>query len=371
MILGAGTLSDRMIRSLIADGKIENARDENVNPASLDLSISEETYRVTSSASPVRGQSIRELMEALGATPMNPGDIFEPGTMYLARTEETLALPDDIYGYCNPKSSVARDGLLVRTVCDGVDGFDSVPTGKDECTKRPRNPWLLISPTVMPVRMYPRETLSQVRFFTADTRLDREEIRGLYRKQPLFFDENGDPIPWEKVSCSSDGALAVSLDLRPKKIIGWCCKENRRIVDYSTVQQIIDYFDPVYADEKGGALLKKGKFYILGTAEHVVVPPEFACEVKAVNKRFAHADIHAAGFVDPGWAFILKVLMRWLGRRITLEVWPHEDWYIQPGQLIGEISYERMIEPPSIHYDEKKTSHYRHQKGALPSKRFA
>lgn len=368
MILGAGALSDRMIRSLIADGYIRNAKEENVNPASLDLSINKEAYRITSSASPVRGQTVRELMKILSATPMHPGDIFEPGTMYLVPTNETLALPDDIYGYCNPKSSVGRDGLLVRVVCDGVDGFDFVPTGKDELTKKHRNPWLLISPTVMPVRMYPGETLAQVRFFTSDTRLDRQEIRRLYRKQPLFFDNKGASIPWDDAMCSSDGSLTVSLDLRPGEVIGWRCRENRQVIDYSTTQRVEDYFDPVTPDRNGGILLKKGGFYILGTGPHVLVTPEFACEVKAVTKRFAHADIHAAGFIDPGWGYGKDGKNR--GRRITLEVWPHEDWYIQPGQLIGEISYERTIELPRVHYDEKETSHYRHQKGALPSKRF-
>lgn len=368
MILGAGTLSDRMIRSLMTDGYIRHAKSENVNPASLDLSISKETYRITSSASPVRGQKVRELMETLSATPMRPGDIFEPGTMYLSRANETFALPDDIYGYCNPKSSVGRDGLLVRTVCDGVDGFDSIPTGKDECTKKPRNPWLLVSPTVMPVRMYPGETLAQVRFFTGDTRLDRQEIRSLYRKQPLFFDTKSVPISWEDAMCSSDGSLAVSLDLRPGEVIGWRCRENRKVINYSATQRVEDYFEQVHHDRSGGILLRKAGFYILGTEPSVLVPPEFSCEVKAVTKRFAHADIHAAGFIDPGWGYGKDGKGR--GRRITLEVWPHEDWYIQPGQLIGEIRYERMIEVPSIHYDEKATSHYCHQKGALPSKRF-
>lgn len=369
MILGAGALSDRMIRSLTTDGCIRNAKEKNVNPASIDLSINKEAYRITSSASPVRGQAVRELMEILNATPMHPGDIFEPGTMYLVRTNEMFALPDDIYGYCNPKSSVGRDGLLVRMVCDGVDGFDSVPTGKDELTKKPRNPWLLISPTAMPVRMYPGETLAQVRFFTSDTRLDRQEIRRLYRKQPLFFDGKGASIPWDDAICSSDGSLTVSLDLRPREVIGWRCRENRRVIDYSATQRVEDYFDRVIPDRDGGILLKKGRFYILGTEQCVLVPPEFACEVKAVTKRFAHADIHAAGFIDPGWGYGKDGKGR--GRRITLEVWPHEDWYIQSGQLIGEISYERMIELPLVHYDEKETSHYRHQKGALPSKRFA
>lgn len=368
MILGTGVLSDRMIRVLVADGHIRNAKDANVSPASLDLSISREIYRITSSALPIKGQSIRDLMKILGAVPMHPGEIFEPGTMYLARANESFALPDDIYGYCNPKSSVGRDGLLVRVITDGVDGFDSIPTGVSELTGKPRNPWFLISPTVMPIRMFPGETLAQVRFFTWDTRLDQQEMERLYRKQPLFFDESGKPIPWESVTCSKDGALAVTLDLRPGKVIGWRCKESRQVVDYSTTQKTEEYFDPVIADKNSGVLLKKGGFYILGTEQNILVPPEFACEVKAVTKRYAHADIHAAGFAEGGWG--KRKDGRGLGRRITLEVWPHEDWYIQSGQLIGELSYECMIEPPLVHYDEKETSHYRHQKGALPSKRF-
>lgn len=368
MILGAGALSDRMIRECIDQGHVRGADQENVSPASLDLSIGEEVYRITSAASPVKGQSVRELMDILGATPIHPGDIFEPGTKYLVPANESFALPDGVYGYCNPKSSVGRDSLLVRVISDGVDGFDSIPTGVNPTTGKPRLPWLLVSPTDMPVRMDPGETLAQVRFFTRDTRLGREEMEWVYRRQSLFFDADEEPIPWEQITCSPDGALAVSLDLRPGQVIGWSSRKTRRVIDFSKTQKTEDYFDPIIVCRNGTVTLPRGGFFILGTDPGVLVPPGFACEVNAVNKRFAHADIHAAGFVDPGWGYGKDGTGR--GRRITLEVWTHEDWTIQPGQLIGELRYERMIEPPEVHYDQKATSHYRGQRGALPSKRF-
>ena len=78
---------------------------------------------------------------------------------------------------------------------------------------------------------------------------------------------------------------------------------------------------------------------------------------------------HYAGFIDPGWGWGIDG--KGHGRQLTLELRPFEDIVLRPGQAVARITFEKMVSPPKIHYDELDTSHYRRQAGPGLSKQFA
>ena len=366
---GFGALPDGMMRELIASGGIVGAEDVHVNPASLDLSVTAEAYRLECSVLPRSNQSIRSLLGQLGAKRISLSDTtFEPEVTYCFRTNVGISLPPGYYAHFNPKSSSGRDAWLIRVIVDGVDVYDAFPEGIG--VHELVTPWLLARPTKMPIEMDCGETLAQVRFFNKDTRFTTDELRHVHEveREPLLF-LDGKAIPWKNIrTFKYDRSIGVSLDLRLGVRIGWRCRENRKIVRYSEKQTKELYFEPVYADAFGGLLLERGYFYILATMEGVRVPPWMACEVVPAHSWLGEVRIHAAGYIDPGWGYGADG--DGCGGRITLEVWPQENLYIQPGQLIGLLHYEQMIRAPESHYDQRATSHYIGQQEATPSKRF-
>ena len=93
-----GLFGKQKIRAMIgrklirAETEIEPAQ---LQPASLDLRISKEAYRVRASFLPGRGCSVRERLKSLNAEPVSlagKGAVLEKGIVYVARLIERLEL---------------------------------------------------------------------------------------------------------------------------------------------------------------------------------------------------------------------------------------------------------------------------------------
>jgi dCTP deaminase len=111
-----GAVPAQTLRELIHAGFIQNAHVDHIAPASLDLSLSDEIYAISGLVLPRHNESVRDLLSYMGAV---PHDLLKPlahEQMYLARLNETLALPSEVYGYCNPKSSTGRLDMHVRVI---------------------------------------------------------------------------------------------------------------------------------------------------------------------------------------------------------------------------------------------------------------
>ena len=107
-------------------GFITGAASDNVSPASLDLSLSNEVYEIKGLLLPRQGEKIRDLLTLMEATKVSLAEPLACHKIYLARLNETLELPSAVYGYCNPKSSTGRLDMHVRVLADGVPRYDSV-----------------------------------------------------------------------------------------------------------------------------------------------------------------------------------------------------------------------------------------------------
>lgn len=361
-----GALPSQLIREMTEAGFITGAEQKNIRPSSLDLSISDEVYEVEGIFQPRPGESIRDLLKLIQKKKHSLESPLLKGKMYLARLSESLKLPKHVYGYCNPKSTSGRLDTHVRVLADGVPRYDAVtPEGFSG------ELWIVILPNSFSVKMLPGQTLSQVRFFTGDTRFDElrfeiamERYRLLWRKKreiPLAYDEL-------KIR-DNDGSAILTLGLTDE-VLGYRCrvKDPDMVLDLSKIgyYRPEDFFEP-FQCEDGYLSLKRGEFYILSTNEAVRVPPELACEMVPMDERSGDFRSHYAGFIDPGWGFGKEGEGK--GKPLTLEVRPFEDLIVRHQQPIAKIRFEHMIEIPDMSYDALD-SNYLKQDGPKLAKQF-
>ncbi len=360
---GSGALPDQAITELIEAGFITGAKDVNVRPASLDLSISSEIYKVEGIFQPKENETVREVLGKIKKAKYSLTKPLKRDQLYLIRLNEKFDLPKLVYGYCNPKSTSGRIDVHVRLLADGVSRYDSITPGfKGEL-------WISVIPKTFPVKLYEGVSLNQMRFFNQDTRLNSFEIEIAMKKYKLLWKQQlATAYDYEEIKIrDNDGSLILTLDL-DAICLGYEGVKSDTLVDLAKLKfyEHKKFFKPV--KKKGDFVyLKKDSFYILSTHEGVRVPPELSCEMVPMDERSGEFRSHYAGFIDPGWGWGKDGEGK--GRPLTLEVRPFEDIIVRQGQPIGKIKFERMTEIPDVVYDATG-SNYTVQSGPKLAKHF-
>lgn len=363
-----GALPYQEMEQLIDAGFLKGFRTEQLQPASADLSVGEEAYRVWGSVLPLPGVRVREFLHAAVLFPHDLSNPIEPGGTYLIRVAETVQFPPEAVFYCssNAKSSSGRNDLHVRLVADGVTRFDTVPRGfAGEL-------WFLISSGHFLVQISPGDTLAQLRVFDRDTRFDETELQLVYPHHQFLWNATGEPIAYEDLKISDhDGSLILTIDLSGAEVIGYRAKPRGQapvLMFNRRDHRIGDFFEPIERPPKKRLMLEEGGFYVFFTKEGVRVPPMFAAEMGAVDERSGEFRSHYAGFIDPGWGhgrtgehcgWPLVLEMRPFGRNVILV----------DGGPVCKLRYEHVRAEPTFVYGETG-SHYVRQHGAMLSKHF-
>lgn len=362
-----GALPSQKIADLIDGEFIINAQKEDIKPASLDLTISDEVYRLESIFLPRPMETIRLFLEERGNASLHDLKYpLERGVVYLAKLREELCLPEIVYGYCNPKSSTGRNDVHVRILADEVSVYDTIPLKYDG------ELWIVIQPKSYPVFINPGESLSQIRFFNQDTRFDETELQISFKKDTLLWslDDSKRPFKYDEIKIRhNDGTIVLTLDLKYSQVVGYECRGSNKVVNLSKkgFYDSVDFFEPITV-RNDAIYLRKDEFYILSTREAVRVPPHLACEMVPMHERNGEFRSHYAGFIDPGWGYGKN--SEGVGRPLTLEVRPFEDMVIRDNQPIANIRFERMSEIPEVSYDDIITSNYIDQSGPRLAKQF-
>src|SRR3989344_3874156 len=126
-----GALPYHKILEMMGAEFIKGAAVKNINLVSLDLTVSGEIYRVEYRLFQQKpGENITDCLTRAGFSQHSFEYPLERGVTYLARLNESLALPDGVYGYCNPKSRTGRNDMHVRDLVDCVPRYDAAtPAG--------------------------------------------------------------------------------------------------------------------------------------------------------------------------------------------------------------------------------------------------
>ena len=159
-------LSDHTIREELAAGRIviQPFDDACVQPSSVDLHL-DRYFRVfrnhTMAVIDLR-QNLEELTELVDVGDHGQPFILHPGEFVLGSTSERVALPDDLVGRLEGKSSLGRLGLLIHSTAGFVDaGWDGQLTLE------------LSNVANLPITLYPGMKIGQISFMRMTTAADR------------------------------------------------------------------------------------------------------------------------------------------------------------------------------------------------------
>jgi len=362
-LLGRQKIKAMIGRKLIrADAPLESSQ---LQPASLDLRLSKEAWRVRASFLPGRGGAVRERLKSLNAEPVSlagKGAVLEKGIVYVARLMERLELRPNLSGAANPKSSTGRIDIFTRLIVDGGEAFDDVPLEyKGEL-------WLEISPRSFSVRVKAGTKLNQIRFRSRHPQqrdrhtftLDAADLRKRHLASPLV----DGPLDLR------EGVVArVDLGGLSEPIVGYRAIRNSDVIDVNRLgaYRVEDFWEPIHAREEKRLILDPDQFYILASREKVQIPSDLAAEMAPIDPAFGEFRVHYAGFFDPGFGQGAD------GRptaRAVLEVRSRDvPFLIEDGQPVGRLVYEKLAGPPDALYGADGASNYQHQ-GLKLSKHF-
>lgn len=157
----AGILPCQSIELLIANGAITTDTPfdaDQVQPASLDLRLSDQAWRVRASFLPGQRKVEDRIADvSMHAIDLSGGYVLEKGCVYIARLQERLSLPKGLIARANPKSSTGRVDVFVRLLTDRGGSFDDVDEGYDGPL------YLEIAPQTFSILVRPGTRLNQLR----------------------------------------------------------------------------------------------------------------------------------------------------------------------------------------------------------------
>jgi len=336
-----------------------------LQPASLDLRLSKEAYRVRASFLPGRERTVRDRLKSLNAEPVSlagKGAVLEKGIVYVARLMERLELRPNLSGAANPKSSTGRIDIFTRLIVDGGEAFDDVPLDyKGEL-------WLEISPRSFSVRVKAGTKLNQVRFRSRHPQqrdrhtftLDDADLR----KRHLASSLVDSPLDLRE-----GVVLRVDLGGLGGNVVGYRAIKNSNVIDVNRLRgyAMEDFWEPIHAGEDRRLILDPDQFYILASREKVQIPSDLAAEMAPIDPAIGEFRVHYAGFFDPGFGQGKD------GRpsaRAVLEVRSRDvPFLLEDGQPVGRLVYEKLAGLSDALYGADATSSYQDQ-GLKLSKHF-
>jgi dCTP deaminase len=369
----AGVLTDRDLRAAVRDGWIIPAsplRDEQFQPASLDLRLGPVAYQLRASFLPYR-EPVRARLEGgasndlvIERVSLEDGATLQRGSVYLVPLLESLALPATLRGRSNPKSTTGRLDVFTRVITDGTPRFDEIQAGYRGAL------YLEVSPQSFPVRVHAGASLNQLRLLEGPTAMSDAALAALYRETPLLYDDDDRALAVERV-VFNDG-LCMGIDLSGRAtggIIGYRAHPNPPAVDLARVGHYdpSEFWEPIKAPVRDGYILEANRFYILVSKERIRVPAAFAAEMVVYDAGAGEIRTHYAGFFDPGFGFGDGTV---LGTKVVMEVRAREvPFMVYDGQTSFKVWFERLRGQPERVYGVGLGSSYQHQTLSL-SKQF-
>lgn len=362
---GEGVLPNSFLVRAIEDGVIDAGRykipTENVQPASLDLRLGETAYRMRCSFLP-GNEEVETRLRDLTIDQLDlrgDGVVLETNRPYLIPLKERLALPPGVRGKANPKSSTGRIDVFTRVITDRSYRFDEIAPGYEG------RMYLEVVPLSFAVRVREDLTLNQLRLSVGRSELTDAEILEHHRREPLLF-VGGRALPPEEITLSNGLFLSLDLHGDPSGHVGYRARENAPLLDLTRTEPVDPepFWEPVRREGTDRVVLTEKKFYLLMSEEAAVIPPGLASEMTAYDPTSGELRTHYAGFFDPGFGYDRDG--RFHGSKAALEVRAHDvPFMIEHGQRVCKLTFERMMEEPTILYGREPASNYQQQTQAL------
>jgi dCTP deaminase len=363
-VLPSQALNQAIEREWVSSGDYR-IRPEAVQPASIDLRLGDFAWALRCSFLPDVNSTVEEKVEGLAfqKIDLRDGAVLERDRPYLVPLIEELALPDDVRGKANPKSSTGRLDVFTRVITDRHHRFDDIRAGY-----RGRL-YLEVVPRSFAIQVKTGLSLNQLRLARGDVRLGDDRIRALQEETPLLY-TGSEPVPGSELAVADGLFLSLDLSGPADRVVGYRAKKNSLPVDLSRIRAYRwnDYWDPVFPEQGGRVVLEPEIFYLLLSAEGVSIPPQIAAEMMAYDPTAGELRTHYAGFFDPGFGYDPEGERP--GSRAALEVRARDvSFMVEHRQPVCKLGLEWMEAPAERLYGADLGSNYQGQVTML-SKHF-
>jgi dCTP deaminase len=363
---GEGILPSQEIVHLVQTGKICSSldiTDDQIQPSSLDLRLSHEAHRIRASFLPGKSTTLLNkarsngmLMETID---ISDGALLQPNVIYIIPLIESLALPPDIYGIANPKSSTGRLDIFTRLLTEFGDEFERVRRGYSGGL------YIEVVSQTFPILVRAGMKLNQLRFGRGRRAVVGEErLRQLGQSNFLIHSDE------DASQATVDRGLRLTVDLEGNGsgVVGYQAKKTKQPIDLGLINhyEVDDFWTPMYKGNE--CILVPGEFYILASKQRVRIPPDLASEMLPYDLSTQEFRVHYAGFFDPGFGYGENGEIS--GTTAVLEVRANEmPILLEDDQFVGRLNYYYMSAKPDKVYGGSIGSNYQ-QQGLALSKQF-
>ena len=317
-------LNRNQIKRLIDEKCIFSNKSINTHqlqPASLDLTISNTCYRIKASFIPNNrpiSKIISELM--LAKIDLSKEFLLERNCIYLCEINEKLKLPKEIKGKANPKSTTGRLDIFTRIITEHGSEYDFIDYNYKGKL------YLEIIPQSFSIKIKKNISLNQIRFYKG---ADNESTQ---REQKIS-------VHIKKGTVSAYKAKKITSSIDMSKI-----NYYEKDMYWEKIIPKEDYF-----------IIEKDEFYILRSKERIIIPNDSAAELEPFNDSFGNFRVHYAGFFDPGFG-------NDNGLPAVLELRAYDTpFIIRDGQLVGQLNYYKIEEIKNNFYGRGIKSNYHNQ----------
>ncbi len=318
-------LNREQIKTLIKSGQIYSNKSINKNqiqPASLDLTLSDKCYRIKASFIPNNikiSNVIKEL--SLSRVNLKINTLLEKNCIYLCELNEKLKLPKDIMGKSNPKSTTGRLDIFTRVITESGKEYDSIKYNYKGKL------YLEIIPQSFSIIVKRNISLNQLRFF-----------KGSNEKNSI-----------KKIN--------ISVAIKKNSISAYKAKKITSAIDLNKINfyKSDKYWEKIIPKDNY-FIIERDEFYILRSKESIKIKNNQAAELEPFKDSFGNFRVHYAGFFDPGFG------NNRLGTPAVLELRAYDTpFIIRDGQLVGQLNYYQIDEIKNQTYGSKINSNYFNQ----------
>ena len=326
-------LNRDQIITLIKNKNIYSNRsitNKQLQPASLDLTLSNVCYRIKASFIP-NDIKISKVIKELALTKiyLNRNTLLEKNCIYLCELNEKLRLPIDIMGKSNPKSTTGRLDIFTRVITENGTEYDFVNY------KYKGKLYLEIIPQSFSIILKKDTSLNQIRFFKGSN------IENKIKQ------------------------INISVSIKKKQITAYKAKKITSAINLNKINfyNSDKYWEKIIPKDNY-FIIEKDEFYILRSKESIIVKNNQAAELEPFKDSFGNFRVHYAGFFDPGFGNIK------LGIPAVLELRAYDTpFIIRDGQLVGQLNFYEIDEINKLSYGIKIKSNYYNQ-GLKLAKQF-
>ena len=306
------------VKSIFSNKSINTLQ---LQPASLDLTISNTCYRIKASFIPNNrpiSKIISELM--LAKIDLSKEFLLERNCIYLCEINEKLKLPKEIKGKANPKSTTGRLDIFTRIITEHGSEYDFIDYNYKGKL------YLEIIPQSFSIKIKNNISLNQIRFY----------------KGP-----KGESTQREQ---------KISVNIKKGTVSAYKAKKITSAIDMSKINYYEKdmYWEKIIPKEDY-FIIEKDEFYILRSKERIIIPNDSAAELEPFNDSFGNFRVHYAGFFDPGFGDDN-------GIPAVLELRAYDTpFIIRDGQLVGQLNYYKIEEVKDNFYGRGIKSNYHNQ----------